>query len=693
MKRRVIVVATLALYAILLGVTWEVGTRQAAKETEAQLDNAILEFRDTVGGAIDTMLDHAAKTAVRKLGAASSRPIEEMSDLAHALDIDEVNVVSRAGEIVASNDPRNLGMRMAENPVTAPFMALTNGVATTISQRFRPNARDPEVRAKYLAAAFPGGEGFVQVGMDERRLAKMLPTILGYIFDRWLIGEYGFVLCADAATGRLVSNSARHRRAAATLAEAGFDPKTAKPFDIVGKDCPGTTFSQRLFGEKCYCRTFLFAGFRFLPSLPAREYYATRDQLVAVMATLLAFVLGGFAFFLVRISQDSDRFKAFYAAEAANRAKDMEIAKTIQMAALPGEPPTSPNFRLSASTTPAREVGGDFYDFFPVDRGRIAVLVADVSGKGITAALYMMTAKTLIKDTLQAERDVAVALTKVNADLSRNNPANMFLTAWVGVLDLETGMVEFVNAGHNPPIVRRANGSAEWITDKSGPVLAFMEKVSYRSHAFALAPGDTLFLYTDGVTEAMDTKEELFGDARLMETFAVAPSGEPDRLCRLVRTVVTAFAAGMPPADDLTVLAVEYVSRPQRFVRSFPVAQEGIRAASAFLDETLAPLAKLAPLAAPLHVILDEIASNIVKHSGASGFEVDIEISGTNVKLTFVDDGKPYDPLTHADPDTSARPEQRAIGGLGILMVKKLADSIGYAREHNRNFLYVSKSC
>ena len=153
MKRRIIVVATLVLYAVLLGVTWEVGTRQAAQETEAQLDNAILEFRSTVGGAIDTMLDHAAKTAVRKLGGVRSSSIEEMSALARDLDIDEVNVVSRAGEIVASSDPRNLGMRMAENPVTAPFMVLTNGTATTISQRFRPNARNPEVRAKYLAAA------------------------------------------------------------------------------------------------------------------------------------------------------------------------------------------------------------------------------------------------------------------------------------------------------------------------------------------------------------------------------------------------------------------------------------------------------------------------------------------------------------------------------------------------------------
>ena len=693
MKRRIIVVATLVLYAVLLGVTWEVGTRQAAQETEAQLDYAILDFRDTVGGAIDTMLDYVANTAVRKLGTAAPRSVEELSALARHLDIDEMNVVNRVGTIIASNDPHNLGVRMAGDPVMEPFMVLTNGAVPTVSQRFRPNTRDPTVRAKYLAAAFPGGDGFVQIGMEEWHLAKMMPTILGYIFDQWLLGKNGFFLCAEAATDRLISNPARHRDEATTLSGTGFDIRTAKTFGISNDGNHGTTCIQRLFGEKCYCRSFLFGGHFFVAALPAREYYDTRNLLVAVMAILLAFVLGGFAFFLMRILSDSDRFKAFYAAEAANRAKDMEIAKTIQTAALPGEPPTSPNFRLSASTTPAREVGGDFYDFFPVGRGRIAVLVADVSGKGITAALYMMTAKTLIKDTLLAERDVAVALTKVNADLSRNNPANMFLTAWVGVLDLETGMVEFVNAGHNLPVVRRANGSAEWVRGKSGPVLAFMEGITYGSHTFALAPGDTLFLYTDGVTEAMDTKEELFGDARLMETFAVAPSGEPSKLCGLVRTVVAAFAAGMPPADDLTVLAVEYVSRPQRFVRSFPVAQEGIRAASAFLDDALAQVADLAPLVAPLHVILDEIASNIVRHSGASGFEVDIEISETNVKLTFVDDGKPYDPLSHVDPDTSAHPKQRAIGGLGILMVKKLADSISYAREHNRNFLYVSKAC
>ena len=398
MKRRIIALATLALYVVLLGVTWEVGTRQAAQETEAQLDYAILDFRDTVGGAIDTMLDYVANAAVRRLGAAAPRPIEEISALARQLDIDELNVVDRAGAIVASSDPRNLGVSMAGDPVMAPFMALTNGVVPSVSQRFRPNVRDPKVRVKYLAAAFPGGDGFVQVGLAERHLAKMLPAILGYIFDQWLLGKNGFFLCADAATDRLISNPARHRNEATTLSGTGFDARTAKTFDIVGNLSQDVTFRQRLFGETCYCRSFLFAGHFFVAALPAREYYDTRNLLVAVMALLLAFVLGGFALFLMRILSDTDRFKAFYAAEEANRAKDMEIAKTIQTAALPGEPPASPNFRLSASTTPAREVGGDFYDFFPVGRGRIAVLVADVSGKGITAALYMMTAKTLLKE-------------------------------------------------------------------------------------------------------------------------------------------------------------------------------------------------------------------------------------------------------------------------------------------------------
>ena len=164
-------------------------------------------------------------------------------------------------------------------------------------------------------------------------------------------------------------------------------------------------------------------------------------------------------------------------------------------------------------------------------------------------------------------------------------------------------------------------------------------------------------------------------------------------ICGLVGTVVSAFAAGLPPSDDITVLAVEYLSRPNRHVRTFPATQDGVGQASEFLDETLAgdDAAGLPPAAGPkLHVILDEIASNIVKHSGASGFDVDLEFLEDGVKLSFVDDGSPYDPLAHADPDTTLAPEKRPIGGLGIMMVKKMSKSVSYARENSRNFLAVT---
>jgi len=257
------------------------------------------------------------------------------------------------------------------------------------------------------------------------------------------------------------------------------------------------------------------------------------------MALLLALVLGSFAFLLDRIFRDADRLKAFYATEEAAREKDMEIAKAIQSSALPLPIGENPYFSLSASMTPAREVGGDFYDFFMLDQTHLAFMVADVSGKGVTAALYMMNAKTLLKNAMLALRDPSVAFSQVNAELCRRNTANMFLTAWGGVLNLETGLVTFVNAGHNPPVKVEGrnpeNQRSEYVVAKSGPVLAFMDGVKYKSHTFSLNPGDTIFLYTDGVTEALDHKGELFGEDRLINAINAVTESKPKMLCNVVR--------------------------------------------------------------------------------------------------------------------------------------------------------------
>lgn len=646
--------------------------------TEALLDYALSDIRLTMDGAIDTMLEHVAVTCARRFGRADRHTREEVDSVAHLFDIDELCIVDRAGIVIASNDPDSLGVDMNKKEATQPFAALTNGTTKVVTQPFRSHAYSKS-RRKYLGVPFPGGDGYVQVGMDEARMPKMINTQLSFLFDAEM-GDTVCYLCADMETGSLVSTYLEGCETP-TLEEIGFDASDVSD--------PNVTFEQTLFGDKAFCRSYVFGGHRFIMVVPSAEFYGTRDVLMVVMTILLALVLGAFVVLLLRISNDARRIKAFYAAEDAARAKDMVIAKTIQTSALPVPLAANPCFRLAASMTPAREVGGDFYDFFMLDATHLAFLVADVSGKGVTAALYMMTAKTVIKDALLATRDIAAAFTEANRELCRNNSANMFLTAWGGVLDLETGVVAFVNAGHNPPA--KVGKSVEWLADKSGTVMAFMDCVKYTPRLAHLAPGDVLFLYTDGVTEAMDRKGELFGEERLAATLAAVSSSSPDTVCGVVRVAVAAFADGAPAVDDLTVLAVQYVRQSERFVRSFPPTQEGICQASAYLDECL----KEQPPGAQssLHIILDEIASNIVKHSGASGFEVDVEFTEdpAGVRLVFVDDGVPYDPLSHADPDTKLPAAERPIGGLGIMMVKKMADSISYERARNRNFLTVFK--
>ena len=271
----------------------------------------------------------------------------------------------------------------------------------------------------------------------------------------------------------------------------------------------------------------------------------------------------------------------------------------------------------------------------------------------------------------------------------------MFLTAWIGVYDLETDIVTYINAGHNPPMLLRGGETPDPqpLVERSGPVLAFMQGIRYEAKQIKLNPGDVIFLYTDGVTEAMDMKGELFGDERLNATLRTIPSYSPEAICLHVRTAVTAFAEGMPQADDITVLAIHCKSFFRRKVRNFPVSQEALGSAMGFLDETLESFDIPPAAQSAFDIILDEIGSNIVKFSHATCFALDIEPieDPKGVTLMFVDDGLPYDPLSHIDPDTTLSAADRPIGGLGILMVKKLSESVTYRRENNRNFLTIFK--
>ena len=251
-----------------------------------------------------------------------------------------------------------------------------------------------------------------------------------------------------------------------------------------------------------------------------------------------------------------------YIAEAAARIdKELDFAKAIQHSAIPMVFPPYPahgEFDIYATMDTAKEVGGDFYDFFMVDKDHLAAVVADVSGKGVPAALFMVIAKTLIKDHAQHGTSPDVVFTEVNRLLCETNDEGMFVTAWMGILELSTGHLAYVNAGHNPPLLRRADGKYDYLRTRSGFVLAGMEETRYRSCSLELSPGDALFIYTDGVTEATDASGQLYGEARLAAVLNANRDCAPEPLLSAVRADVEAFVGQAPQFDDITALSLCY---------------------------------------------------------------------------------------------------------------------------------------
>jgi sigma-B regulation protein RsbU (phosphoserine phosphatase) len=249
------------------------------------------------------------------------------------------------------------------------------------------------------------------------------------------------------------------------------------------------------------------------------------------------------------------------AAERQRMESELGIARDIQMQILPRVlPPLPPQERydLQAVIEPAREVGGDFYDYFPLDHDRLCFVIADVSGKGVPAALFMAVSMTLLKAAAREGLAPDRVLAKVNEELSRDNEVNMFVTVICGILDTADGTVVFANAGHNPPLVVRSSGGTALVKTDNGLALGVLEDAPYRCESLRLEAGDSIFLYTDGVTEAMNPAEELFGDQRLQEALESLAGKSPGEIASAVLQEVRDFAAGAPQSDDITILAVRF---------------------------------------------------------------------------------------------------------------------------------------
>ena len=387
-------------------------------------------------------------------------------------------------------------------------------------------------------------------------------------------------------------------------------------------------------------------------------------------------------------------------AEKERIGAELNVATQIQADMLPRIFPPFPDrmeFDIYATMDPAKEVGGDFYDFFLVDDDHLCLVMADVSGKGVPAALFMVIAKTLIKNQAQQGKCPSEILYNVNNQLCEGNEAEMFVTVWLAIIELSTGRGVAANAGHEHPAIRRANGQYELVVYRHAPAVAAMENIRFREHEFELHPGDALFVYTDGVPEATDARDELFGTERMLEALNREPEADPQALLGNVREAIDGFVGDADQFDDITMLSLHYSGNAAEAAElSLEAADENLDRVIAFVDERLEALDCLPHEQMQVDVAVEELFINIAHYAyapqtGPVTVRVETEKDPKAVSITFIDGGTPYDPLAKADPDITASVEERPIGGLGIYMVKQSMDSVDYRYQNGRNMLTIRK--
>ena len=389
---------------------------------------------------------------------------------------------------------------------------------------------------------------------------------------------------------------------------------------------------------------------------------------------------------LTRITKEKEQIKA-----------ELSVATEIQASMLPHEFPKNDEFDIFATMTPAKEVGGDFYDFFMIDPKHLALVIADVSGKGVPAALFMVIAKTLIKNRTQMGGSPSEILADVNRQLCEGNKAELFVTVWLGILDISTGKVIASNAGHEYPAVMKSGGDYELLKSKHSPAVATLEDLKFRQYEFVLNSGDMIYLYTDGVAEATNSNYELYGTDRMIEALNRIKNESAEEVLLSMKNAVDSFTGEAPQFDDITMLCLKYHGGGKQ-VKELTVEAliDNLDDVLAFVDEQLEAHDCSMKVQTQIDIAVEELFVNIAHYAynpktGPATLRLEIQENPLAVIITFIDKGVPYDPLARPDPDVTLSAEEREIGGLGIYMVKKSMDDIAYEYKDGKNILMIKK--
>jgi len=379
---------------------------------------------------------------------------------------------------------------------------------------------------------------------------------------------------------------------------------------------------------------------------------------------------------------------------------ELKIAHDIQMNIVPKTFPPFPSrseFDLYAVLEPAREVGGDFYDFFFMDENRLCFVIGDVSGKGVPAALFMAVTKTLIKASAKETSNPDEILKKVNMEISRDNDSCMFVTVFCGIFDTRTGVISYANGGHNPPLVLRKGKGAEFLRGGHGPALGVLDNAEFVMEKLSLEPGDALYLYTDGVTEACNENDELYSDERLLNFLSGHTAQSLNGLIENTLQEIRLFEGKMPQSDDITLLVLKFfgMSADGKDENEMTLVLENTLSSLPELSSALAEFGKRYGLEEEalhgINLALEELVVNIVSYAYRDTARHEIVIRFEKREKDFViqvrDDGIPFNPVQIPGPDLALPLIERPVGGLGMHIVRHLAGSVEYQRVHGKNIL------
>ena len=659
-----LVLSVIVAFALSMAFTWFLHSRLSEHDAYELIDRTFMNVESEIIDCVNERLVRQCMAVRERLDEGYPDDTASLQALAREMNITEISIADSKGDIIRASVPDYLAHdgKPAFNFKTAggkaeDMMCLVTGQETEYCQPFRSNTANGAWR-KFVGVWKPSG-GFVEIGCDGASLRALSRASIVDLFLNWRVGGTGGIV-VTTVSGLVLSDYAEPNREGSQWIE------------------PDDTF---------YWKRKEIESFPTYVMIPKGSAAVQRDVLVGATATLNGAALI-FVALLVGIVISS--FVRQQIREQA--AKELKMATDIQLAALPNvfPPfPDEPRFDIWASMATAKEVGGDFYDFYFTSQERVLFLIADVSGKGIPAAMFMMRAKTLIKSIAQTSKPLAQVFKEANDVLCEGNSSNTFVTVWAGEINTRTGHVNYVNAGHNPPIVR-CGGKTEYLKARPSLALGAMAGVHYRVGELQLAPGDAIYLYTDGITEQPDAAGEFYGTSRLLEV-AAGHAHRPAAFLDAVLADVRRHAADVEQADDCTQLVIRYRGEPEIFTREYAPTMDDLAKASADLAVALEPVPE--KYKNQLLVAADEIFANIVRHSGATGWSLTVERMGhpDGVRLIITDDGTAFDPLAHRDPDTTLCAEERKVGGLGILIVKKTMSPVTYRRRNGKNILTMGK--